>query len=745
MKKLLSVLLLLCMLVSLLPAAAMATSAEPTETSAVEGEAVASTATPPVDGSSDPNNAASDESADSSASDEPADSAASGELADNSASDATENYISVQALEGDSASDKIDFAVTTNGFGTIKLYVNDAPCEGSEAKIDTTDTVKITVTPAEGYGKVAYSCNGMTVTESGNTYTLSGFDEGIPKTFFHIQFLPADSITITFHDKDEGGAFEYEQFHTPGAPVYLYDLSGADGILSGYAVGSKDGSVLPAGTYQTFTKDTHLYAIYETGIKLTYKYVDRDCVEQVRPGQEVYLWDISHVSDNGFVAAWSTQENGGGRRYETGVPYTFDQDTTLYPIYSQDVVSVTYHYGENSTDTEQLPRGYGIQARTLRSFDNTLGVLKYWAVGSTTGTATYPENQIITVNEDLDLYAVMADESEIVTLTYHSGDVRNHTDTQNVAKNSDVFLPLDEFQTPVGQLFVGWSLERGGAVLGETAKFDKDTTLYAVWGKELLLSYDANGGKGSFQFTIAAGSKAIEFTAEDGLFIRDGYTLAGWSTTADGSAPYDFTKSLEANTTLYAIWRTDNVVIRDETSGVSVSMTATEEADGLALVANKLPETQERSAAALVVKNVQGDVEKTYILDIYFVNKETGKKESVDGSRTVTVPIPEGWNAENTAVYYVDPDAGTVVDMRGTVSADGKSISFVTTHFSFYALVQTAAAPAPAPSAAPASNAAAKHSPKTGDEALPMLWLALMGVSALAVGVLLAKKKHFEK
>lgn len=50
--------------------------------------------------------------------------------------------------------------------------------------------------------------------------------------------------------------------------------------------------------------------------------------------------------------------------------------------------------------------------------------------------------------------------------------------------------------------------------------------------------------------------------------------------------------------------------------------------------------------------------------------------------KTVTLPIPEG--VVNPVVYYVSDNGYNVVDMKATVSEDGKTVSFETKHFSTY-------------------------------------------------------------
>lgn len=825
MKKLLSVLLLLCMLVSLLPVAATAASTEPTEApaveSGVEGSAGESTEdageTPPTndpelgdppadsaennadESASTPNDDASyqdDDNTDADGStagdaaistsgeaalpavlsfgdgapgdgepdpgEEPVDTPVAESEVDDVAGESTDDAGETPPIDGSSdpnnapsdepegeAVDSDTFLVTIScdDFGSAAVVINGATAPpvkcGTEVnyQVAAGSQISVVAQPLDGYDQIQTIGNYAQEDPKG-TFT---FTATTPGDSLHLDFLPSDAVKITYHDNE----MVYWNYYPISTPVYLNSEivdSNAQLMLAGYAVGSEDGPVLPTNSWQVFTENTDLYAKYEKCIKLTFHEMHGDTEwtfnEYVIPNSPTTLADTEIQS----IQAWSTEADGSGTRYECGGAYTFDKDTDLYAIRYPEPITVTYYYGENYSLNQWHTQGKGtvVWIPTTTNFD-IQGVIKYWAVGSPDSKTVYLPGQEIPMDDDLDLYAVMADET--VTITYNSGDERNSTYTKNIAKDCDFLLPTySGFVEPLDKEFAGWSLEKGGEILDETVKFTEDTTLYAVWGNAILVTFDANGGTSQqYQVLQAVGGRIRVPSAVFNCFKRDGYKLAGWSLSADSNEPFDPDLLLTSNITLYAIWELPKIVIKNEDSGVSVSMTATEEADGLALVASKLPETQEQSAAALIVKNVQGEVEKTYILDIYFVNKETGEKESIDDSRTVTVPIPEGWDAENTAVYYVDPETDTAVDMHGTVSADGKSISFVTTHFSFYALVQTAAVPAAAPTASPAPVTAPKHSPKTGDEALPMLWLALMGVSVLAVGVLLAKKKYFEK
>ncbi len=66
-----------------------------------------------------------------------------------------------------------------------------------------------------------------------------------------------------------------------------------------------------------------------------------------------------------------------------------------------------------------------------------------------------------------------------------------------------------------------------------------------------------------------------------------------------------------------------------------------------------------------------------------------GKTLPVSGKITVSMPVPDGWKAADTAVYYVSEN-GKAERISCKPSADGNSVEFETDHFSIYTLVNLA-------------------------------------------------------
>lgn len=122
---------------------------------------------------------------------------------------------------------------------------------------------------------------------------------------------------------------------------------------------------------------------------------------------------------------------------------------------------------------------------------------------------------------------------------------------------------------------------------------------------------------------------------------------------------------------------------------VQVSKEEAEKVSGLTLVVEELEEKIEEQAVSLVINQLGTEADNIYILDIHFENAD-GEETQVSATMVVTIPLPEGWDSENVGVYYINTDTGEVVDMNAVVNEDGKTVSFTTDHFSYYALVKTA-------------------------------------------------------
>jgi len=114
-----------------------------------------------------------------------------------------------------------------------------------------------------------------------------------------------------------------------------------------------------------------------------------------------------------------------------------------------------------------------------------------------------------------------------------------------------------------GYRFDGWTDIRDGSTVYDGAYTpSKDTTLYAKWTKTYTVTFDVNSGTWTNDYyrrmygngyPVDQNDRRIYLPESDAL-TRSGYTLAGWTTTKDGTSvltgKYDVTEDI----TLYAKW-----------------------------------------------------------------------------------------------------------------------------------------------------------------------------------------------
>lgn len=250
-------------------------------------------------------------------------------------------------------------------------------------------------------------------------------------------------------------------------------------------------------------------------------------------------------------------------------------------------------------------------------------------------------------------------------------------------------IVIPRYMTYIGpEAFAGCSNLTKCTVLSDTVQFDEQT------------NYPKYNGK------IFAGSPMT-----DGIYGNNGSTA---QTYAEGNSIPFYLLSSQGT-------------ISDPATGVQVAGSLP---NGSTLAVTQV------SADSEVYTQAQQHVGDNKLLLLFDISLMQGAdKVQPNGNVTVTIPIPDEYkDADNLVVAYID-SSGTVTYLDCTI-ANGK-ISFVTNHFSSYALVQSAAA-TPTPSATSAAAAATPAStlddiPQTGEGNSDLIWWILGGFSVLGL------------
>lgn len=189
-------------------------------------------------------------------------------------------------------------------------------------------------------------------------------------------------------------------------------------------------------------------------------------------------------------------------------------------------------------------------------------------------------------------------------------------------------------------LFVGGSLDLIDAVI---------TATYTMEGAEdfvrMLTSYDYDETNFSGYDVNTAGAQTAVFTFEDMTATLDIHVWGDSVDSEDGT-----------------------VIVALDTEGEEYGVTGV-----------NVGESENTNVATAVQYVITGDNYVAYDITLEYADGYSATEDT----KTVTLPIPEG--VTNPVVYYV-PETGDAVNMNATVSEDGTTVSFTTTHFSTYVL-----------------------------------------------------------
>ncbi|MBQ6393519.1 MAG: InlB B-repeat-containing protein, partial [Eubacterium sp.] len=291
-------------------------------------------------------------------------------------------------------------------------------------------------------------------------------------------------------------------------------------------------------------------------------------------GEDLTLSDVIPTREGYTFIGWGTSSTATEAAYSPGSIYSKDSNIVLYALWEKKLTLSYQGNGGNNVPASQSETVYNEKTSYTFTISDTIPVRSgYTFVGwgtTTDATSTYGSGEQITITEDKTLYAIWSQDSastERVTLTY-SGENggKNIPASRTVDKDRDVklsgLLPFKE-----GYDFLGWSLEKDATSASyapeDEIRVSSDITLYAIWKKSIVLSYDGNKGESvpfSEKGTIYNKATIYTFKISYDIPVREGYIFLGWNENKNDQAAFYAPGDeidLSDNKILYAIWKED--------------------------------------------------------------------------------------------------------------------------------------------------------------------------------------------
>ena len=346
--------------------------------------------------------------------------------------------------------------------------------------------------------------------------------------------------------------------------------------------GAEDPEFL-AGELYFFYKDVTLYAIWENLESITLTFRDSLPDESsgipdpmtVLPSMSRYVRIPSEIPQKSgrVFTGWNTTQNGSGESYAPGSVITLWKNTTLWAqweLAGDDYWHIVYdaNGGTKAPRAQMIPKGEDAVLSKEPAQSESM-FFKGWTTDLLAAAPEYQPGDTLPYDSAKNLVVLHAmwqlePPKRPVVISFNANGGAQETVPNNISapQGEKVQLPAEEPSWDAQHDFLGWTTdpkaEEPKWKAGDTAVFDQDTTLYAVWRLMVLVSFDANGGRPE---TVPNSISAPQGTAvrlpEESPSWDAQHSFLGWA--ADPQTKEPTWKAgdsvlFDQNTTLYAVW-----------------------------------------------------------------------------------------------------------------------------------------------------------------------------------------------
>ncbi len=477
-----------------------------------------------------------------------------------------------------------DYVLKSGGAGKSKA--NSTLQLTFTADAELTFEYKVSSEPNYDYFTITYD-GAEKVKESGDlgwkTYTLSA-ESGKVLTLTYAKdssgdkfkdcvyvrnFTAGKATVVTFHANGGVGA-DYTQNFYGQAALKLNAFTKADGVFAGWAT-TPDGEVAYTdGAKLNPTEAMDLYAVWTPAYTVTFAYNDgttADTTVAIACGTAIGAGAIPQPTRTGYTfGGWFA-----GNTALTADTVIAD-DTTYTAAWTANTYTVQYLPNGGTGEMAAQTFTYDAeQALTANAFTRAGYDFRGWNTSASGSSVQYTDGAAVKNlsaenNAVVKLYAVWAGQPVQVTVYRNDGSeptVRTGVVGYNynyIYENGSARYNQIPDPTRTGYIFLGWfDAPEGGTEITNQTKFADATpvTLYAHWQEGITVHFDGNGYKGKISDKTVrkdAVGKNLPYLSEYSYPANK--ALDGWYTAKEGGERVtQDTVFTESEITLYAHWR----------------------------------------------------------------------------------------------------------------------------------------------------------------------------------------------
>ena len=391
------------------------------------------------------------------------------------------------------------------------------------------------------------------------TYAKDGSGDKSDDCVYVRNFTAGEATVVTFH-ANGGVGDDYTQNFYGQAALKLNAFTKADGVFAGWAT-TPDGKVAYTdGAKLNPTEAMDLYAVWTPAYTVTFAYND------------------GTTADTTVAIACDTAIGAGAIPQPTRTGYTFGGWFAGNTALTADTViaanTYTVQYLPNGGTGEMTAQTFTYdaeQALTANAFTRAGYDFRGWNTSASGSSVQYTDGAAVKNlsaenNAVVKLYAVWAGKPVPVTVDRNDGSeptVRTGVVGYNynyIYENGSARYNQIPDPTRTGYIFLGWfDAREGGTEITNQTKFADATpvTLYAHWQEGITVHFDGNGYNGKISDKTVrkdAVGKNLPYLSEYSYPANK--ALDGWYTAKEGGERVtQDTVFTESEITLYAHWR----------------------------------------------------------------------------------------------------------------------------------------------------------------------------------------------
>lgn len=279
-------------------------------------------------------------------------------------------------------------------------------------------------------------------------------------------------------------------------------------------------------------------------------------------------WPANPTRTDYEFAGWFTAATGGTKIEDADKDTPFTVSTTLYAHWEP----VVTFYGNGglmidgtneATEVERTTTNGKLTVDRWPTPTRNGSAFLGWFTDPTAGTKVEPNAAHLFAGGDK-LYAHWSSIEYTIIFDRNDGSGSTMKRTTKDGKVAD--MPANPVRD--GYTFAGWhTAKEGGSEVTSSYPFGENTTVYAHWTKDIVVTFDANGGK------FADGKTTVDITADKGGYFTEkwpadpiygGHVKLGWFDAPENGNEYTVNDkfTVDTPTKLYAQWRVQEYTIK---------------------------------------------------------------------------------------------------------------------------------------------------------------------------------------